>query len=372
MSAHRKLELKCWQRSSDWHQWDLTRWAMMVYARRPLKMGKLMKRELHHARLACAQLLGQDMITEPKLQLLKRGVAPTPDVRDQWAATTPTFLFLMAFQLYNDHVRGEHRLQCIRVLHGFLQRFLAPAAKRAVSKTDPPPQSAGLCAEQGGAAQCEHVMRTKGKLDAAGPESVARIIQMMEVLIQESDSCEAVMCWLGLWVLTLAEHIEESVNAGKWETDACKAENFRTGKQDNICYIDPDFKLRILDRVRNKQISPSGALRLLEDDRAPGAEKWALQQLRQEVSKGWLTWSTGGVCFFNPEAARISTEDTLFMQFWHADSDTGGWLPPQAKPPAADRLATRFSVNFRHCDVPSGVSPTSDDFITSPVADQCK
>ena len=73
--------------------------------------------------------------------------------------------------------------------------------------------------------------------------------------------------------------------------------------------------------------------------------------MREKVAKGWLTWGKGGIWFLNADGYRCGQEETLFYQFWHATSQTGGWLPPQvARRPSASMenksVKIRLPKNF--------------------------
>ena len=119
------VELKCWRQVGAQHQWELRRWAAFILARAPLELGRYLKRELLPARQTLRNIIGEDFISPPRLQVVKANGQLDDNMRDQWAAGTPGFVYLLGWAACAPgSTRDPVRTLARKFVIGFLQCFV--------------------------------------------------------------------------------------------------------------------------------------------------------------------------------------------------------------------------------------------------------
>lgn len=328
--APERLELKAWVHDDASHQWELRRLLAFIAPRRPLRLGKYMARELAAPRQLLVELFGGDDVLRSEVQVLKSKEELADDVQDQWSTRTRGFICFAVWCAMGPSAREPTRTSSLKFLFGFFQRFLAEADVKAAGASECPPEAAEHCdGPKLANGLCHHVSASVRCLQGGGEVGLRRLLTVLRTVFEGGQKCKAMRFWFGHWLLQVSRAVDLVLRHGQWQEDALKSQPVSTSLK-RQSYIDSDVKAAAIAETRKRRMpSVPSFMAARGDERGAGSEQWVHQAMREEVAKGWLAWSGGGVCFIAPDAFRAGTEDTLCVQFWHASSCTGGWLPPQ-------------------------------------------
>ena len=325
------VELKFWRLATGMVQWELRRFFVhSEHARQSVKIGKLMKRELKPLTDLLGNMFQEDQVFLPELQVLKSHDGQvTSNTRDQWAGTTWAFLAIMAYE--GSSARHSRKRQLAQViLETFLRKFISEDMVMALCQSDTPEEMLQLCQDRAHE-KCKHMSGVTATLAAsAGEGPYVQLRHKLNTLVVAATSCASVAGWFGSLLQDCGAAVDTYVSENDFEGDPLKSTAVKTGKK-RFGHTDADVKSAAIQAAkRHRTSSVSDYLACRNDDRRGGSWDWLAQALRQEVAAGWLTWSSAGVCYICPDGVRAGTEDNAVYQWWHADSQTGGWLPPQA------------------------------------------
>ena len=327
------VELKVWP-SETGSQWEMRRLFLHVVERRPLDLGRYIKRELREISDILQKLQGDDTISKPETQLLKAGQEVEEDVRDQWTCRTLALLAIMSSESSAIRQAGK-RERSLRIFQAFLTRFVGHQAASEICSEEIPAAACGLCTYRPNANnQCRHLQKVLVAVapgeDAPSVENLCKLL----VCLSGATTCPTLAFWFGAVLQDCSLSVEACLDEADFEEDPLRSLPVRTGKR-RLGVVDADFKRAAIQRAKAaRSSSVTSFLSDRDDERARGSGNWVHDSLRQNLATGWLTWGSGGVVFLAPDAVRAGGEDTIAYQFWHASSATGGWLPPQALVPA--------------------------------------
>jgi hypothetical protein len=325
------VELKAWRDEASSAQWELRRFFAATLDRRPLALGRYLKREMDPARKLIASMFGDDGIQRPDLQCLKAGEEVPEDSKDQWTAYTASLLAVMAHEASSKHISRRREMPAL-ILKAFLKMFIQPDPAATILENAKSLLPGSTCSEPP-KRKCCHAGPILRKMEAVEDETPhQQLLECFSLLAVAAPNCISLRGIYGTLLQAASGAVEDFLKSQEWPEDALETLPVRTGRK-RLGVVDKDFKKAAVNFAKkSKTSSVVNLLTVRKDSRASAAHHWPQDALREELSAAWLSWASGGVCYVCPDGFRCGTEDTVAFQFWHAQSTTGGWLPPQARP----------------------------------------
>ena len=327
-----EVELRVWRHDEEEHQWDLRRVMVHCLCRRPLLLGKFLKREGEPYRQLLVRLFGDDGILPPLAEVTRLGLPATAYHHDQFSIRSCSLLGFLVCLASPKHARHQQTAgRAHKLLLGILRQFVGNDSIDDIAAKFISDAARAACDDNhDDDGHCVHLSAMLRHLEVINQDdSWSFALTMLLDLENAASSCDGIAIWLGECLLATADAIDSSISAADIQEDTLKTEPVRSGKR-KLGIIESDFKRATLAKVAAGDAASAQAYLAHRDDACKdGAKHWVEQMLRLEIAKGWLTWSSGGPVFVCPDGFECGGEENMCTQFWHCNSLTGGWLPIQ-------------------------------------------